>query len=184
VINGDISISELPISGDVFRKIQATGQLMDHDWGINIRLSTGEEKQMLINDLMARRETIPNSAYYQIWEALHSNDYKKAQVMLSKHTKIAEQVAHERALEVQKAQAEGNAIATERAEAAKSQTEQVKAQSKQSELNTKHALEEEANAIAHERAKELAILNHELNLKKDVAVVKANAEANKDNKVN
>lgn len=162
-LNGDI---ELENNKDTV----LTKQLLKMDWSTKVLVNTLQTKEMLIQDLLSKRELVPNDAFYIIHAAIEDGDLKKAQVLMSKFTAKAEDIAHQRQIEIQKAGGEANAqaaIATEEASTKRLEREyELKG-----ELEVvKGKIAEEKAQKDHIRAKELSAQNHKENFNKDVTV--------------
>lgn len=145
-----------------------TKDLFKLDWNVKVLVDTLQTKEMLTQDLLARRDAIPDEAFYQVFNALKDGDLKKAQILLSKFSAKAKEQEHQRQIEVQQAVSAGNkeaAIATEQAAIKRAERENEL----KKDLETYLAgLEEEKAKKDHARAKELIEIEAKNSFNKDV----------------
>lgn len=174
VIDGDIKLGHLPISPEIFRAVTATENLRNHEWNIIVEVDTTENKELLIQDLMQRKEMIPPDAYFTIWNVIQAGDYKKAQYLLVKYGAKAAEAQHQRQMQLAQATAMANGEATKAAEQAKANTVTVEANAKIQVATAQ--LELDKQRLKEEHALELQRLEreYELSTKKELKVVEAN----------
>jgi hypothetical protein len=122
VLRGEITVDNLPVADQMFKNIKITEELHNRDMGIYISMETVEDRQILLQDLMSKKDFIGTDIYYVVYNAIRDGDVKKAQLILAKHTQDAEEKAHAKQMQLVKAQTEGNAQAAIEAEKAKQQT--------------------------------------------------------------
>ena len=118
VLNGDITVDSLPVAQGMFKNIKLTSELYDYTMGVYITVDSRDDRDLLLQDLMSKRDFIPNDIYYVIYNCIRDWDIKKAQLILAKHTQDAQMEAHKRQMDIVTAQNEGNAIAARAGEEA------------------------------------------------------------------
>ncbi len=176
IVEKEVDFGALPISPGVIKTVKLGEEIAKYDWGIYVRLETMENRQMLIQNLMDRREMIPEDVFFSIWNSIQSGDYKKAQYVLSKASRKAKREEYERNMQIAGATANANAQAAAAAEQAKQQTLVV-------EFGQKKQLEEFLFKLESQKSKEdferrITELREksELDKQRELAVVKANNE--------
>lgn len=127
LINGDIDLGYIPLLQDYSRTIKLTKDMAKHDWAVYVEIETGEMLNILLQDVVQRRETIPPDAYFMIIRAIEDGDFLKAQYLLASSTERAAKMAHQRQMELVQAQTQGNQQAVEQASQAQAQLLQLKA---------------------------------------------------------
>lgn len=163
VLNGDIMVGNE-------KKTILTKELFHRDWNVSIRIDNARSRDILLQDLVQNKASIPPEGYYEIYNTIMNGDLKKAQILLTKATAMAKELEHQRMLEIQKAQAQGNmeaGIATEKEKANTSVVEMSNAM-KLEEFKAKLAEEKAKND--QKRAIEMERLRADLSYKKDVTI--------------
>lgn len=134
VLAGDVDYNKLPISGTIIEQAKLTKEMFYRDWNIFVKVDDSMTKDMLLQDLMSKKEIIPSEVYYQIFMSIQQHDLKRAQVVLSRFVDQSKKEEHQRMLEIQKAQAEGNAMAAKATQEAEMFTEEAKSKFKKEEM--------------------------------------------------
>lgn len=163
VLDGDIVVGNQ-------KKTKLTRDLFHRDWNVKVLVDRTQTKEMLLQDLMMMRDQIPSEAYYEIYNAISQHDLKKAQILLSKNSAKAQELAHQRQIEVQTAQAEGNARAGVAVENAKAEAAMAAQAAKEAELMLQAKLDEEKAKEDHKRKLEIIREQSKLSYEKDMAV--------------
>lgn len=163
VLNGDIVVGNE-------KKTTLTKELFYKDWNVKVLIDSADSKELLLQDLFSKKEQIPDEIFYEIYNTIQQFDIKKAQILLAKHSARAKEMEHQRVIEVQKVQAEGNAQA---AIAAQEAIDKGKEKEYSLKLNFEREMakiKEEMAQKDHKRQLELEREKAKLNFNKDVTV--------------
>jgi hypothetical protein len=93
---------------------------------VDVEIETQEMKNMLMQNLMERKDTIPPESYIAVLRAIDQGDLTKAQVIMLLAISRAQQQAHQRQIEIQQSVAKGNAEAGVAVEEARMNTENAR----------------------------------------------------------
>jgi len=131
VLNGDIDIRYTPIGQDVYNMAKLDKRIMDHEFGIRIKLlPSDDEKNQLLMILNESRMSgqLGMDDYFQLERMVKAGQIDMAQLYAAKA--IAEREARMQEMEIQrmKQNAEANTMAAQAAEQAKQQTLMAEAQ--------------------------------------------------------
>lgn len=168
VLAGDITVGNE-------KKTTLTKELFERKWNVKVKLESSKMKEMLLQDLISNKMAVPEEAYYEIYNAIMQGDLRKAQIMLTKAVGRSKEMEHQRMIEVQKAQAEGNMQAGIATEQERAKTEVAKMNAEKELEAFKADLAEKKAKEDHKRAKEMAELNAKLNFSKDVTIASIQA---------
>lgn len=127
LLDGDIDLGYIPLLQDYSRTIKLSRDMAKHDWVIYVEIETGDMLNLLLQDVMQRRDSIPADAYFLIIRAIEDGDFLKAQYLLASSTERAAKIAHQRQMELVQAQTQGNQEAAQQAAQAQAQLLQLKA---------------------------------------------------------
>lgn len=123
LLHGDITYDNLPTASGTMKVAKLAKELAFHDWNIFVRVDTTGTKDLLVQDLMSKKDFIAPDVYYIILNCITQNDLVKAQVLLGRHINKAKEEEHRKMLEIQQAQASGNQQAAVAGEEARMKTE-------------------------------------------------------------
>ena len=164
----------LVLKGDIVvgneKKTKLTKDLFYRKWNVKVSIENARSKEILLADLAQNKGIIPDEAYYEIYNAIMQGDLKKSQILLTKASARSKDMEHQRMLEVQKAQADGNREAGVAVEKEKANTLNVELNNAKELEAFKFELTEKGKQEDHKRAKEMAKLNHDLDYNKDVTI--------------
>ena len=90
---------------------------------VDVEIETQEMKNMLMQNLMERKDTIPPESYIAVLRCIDQGDLTKAQVIMLLAISRAQQQAHQRQIEIQQSVAKGNEEAGVAVEQARMNTE-------------------------------------------------------------
>lgn len=163
VLAGDVSL-------ETKKDTILTRDLFKMDWSVKVLVDTLETKEVLMQDLLSKREMIPDEAFYQVYAAIKDGDLKRAQILLAKFSAKSKEQEHQRQMEIQQAVSRGNAeaaIAQEQASMKRSELEhelEIKLQ------EFKSGLEEEQKKRDHTRDLEKIREQAKFNYQKDTTI--------------
>lgn len=176
LIDGEIELGLLPISENTIRAIKLDQSILSHEWGIMVEVDTTQNRDFLLQEL-SKRTGIPDDGYFLIWNTIQSGDYKKAQYLLTKYTRKAMELEHQRQIELAQAASMGSAQAAQASEQAKATTIQLQHKLNMDMEILKHRLQMEAQTLT--QGSELMRIEKKAEKDKEtgVAVVKANQKS-------
>lgn len=163
VLSGDITIRNK-------RKFTLTKDLFMRDWNVRVLVDKTKTKEMLLQDLMQMKGQIPSEAYYEIYNAINQHDLRKAQILIAKYSAKAEEIAHQRQLEIQTAQAEGNKAAGIATEQAREKSAITSSEMKQKEMLLQEQIDERKAKADFERKKKLIEIEGKFAYQKDTTI--------------
>lgn len=174
LIDGDIDLGYVPVLQDYSRTIKLTKEMAKYDWHISVEIETGEMLQLLIQDIMQRKDMIPPDSYFLILRAIEDGDILKAQYMLAVSVDKAQKQAHQRQMELVQAQTQGNQQAAQMNSQAQAQLLQMKAEVEAQMKQIDAALQAERDKALHEQTKELEQLKGSMKFETSVASIREN----------
>jgi len=151
VLNGDVKVKYQPFNENIVKTAQLGKNLTLHEMGIMLNiLPDSAKRQNMILGLNQQREAqlITIDVYYILLNMIEQGDLKKAQLYLSKAVQKREKENHQRALEVQTAQAKANGEAGVEVEKSKQQTMTI-----EYDLKTQYMIAEYKEKMRIERMK-------------------------------
>ncbi len=134
LLHGDVTYDNLPTSAGTLKNARLAKELAFYDWNIFVKVDDTATKDMLMQDLMTKRDLIPSEVYYIVLSCIQQGDYKKAQVIISRQADSAKKLAHQQQMEIQTAVANGNKEAAIAGEEAKKSTIMAQNQGKLLEI--------------------------------------------------
>jgi hypothetical protein len=171
----DVVSREYAVNHDfLIRVMQYGDDILRYEWNIEVKVETTERRNMIIQDLMSRKELLDEQSYFSIWDMILDGDYAKAKYFLAKYSAKAKAIAHQRQVEVAQSAARATAEANIQTEQAKIQTLQVEYGLKAELLTLEARLASQSSAEDHALEIEKIREDYNLSLQKELAVVKAN----------
>lgn len=156
--------------------VSAGRDFATEEFVVDVQIETQEMKNLLMQSLMERKDTIPPESYISVMRTIDQGDLTKAQVIMLLAISRAQQQAHQRQIEIQQSVAKGNAEAGVAVEEARMNTENARItaeiQSKIAELQAefdfyvkKHPyeleLQEKKMAMQHSQALDVVNANNQ-----------------------
>jgi hypothetical protein len=104
--------------------VSAGRDFATEEFVVDVQIETQEMKNMLLQNLMERKDTIPPEAFIAVLRSIEQGDLTKAQVTMLLAINRAQQQAHQRQIEIQQAVAKGQADAGVAVEQARMSTDE------------------------------------------------------------
>jgi len=144
--------------------VSAGRDFAKEEFVVDVQIETQEMKNMLLQNLMERKDTIPPEAFIQVLRSIEQGDLTKAQVVMLLAINRAQQQAHQRQIEIQQSVAKGNAEAGVAVEGARMNTEKeriaAEAQAKMAEMDADFQLYLKKFPYEMQMAEKKAAMNH------------------------
>lgn len=167
-------LNSLPISDYTVGIIQSGVELLKYNLSIQVDVNDKSYFDMLMQDLMSKKDQFPVEAYFTIFNAINGGDLKKAEYYLIKYSEMVSKLNHKRQLEVADATAKANQRASQEIELIKRETARSQADVKTQLEIIKAELAEERAEKDHQRKMEEIRLDHQLTKESSIAVTAAN----------
>lgn len=167
-------LGQLPMSDGVYKSVMLTEELVDRDWNIEITLETGEDRQVLAQELASKRDLLSPDHFFIVYNSIKQGDIRKAERLLIKFVKKAQEREHQKNLEIQQAVAQASSQAAQVSEQAKANTIQIKNQADLKLLAAKSEIEEDRAKRDHQRALDFEEIKSRNDLDKGVQITREN----------
>ena len=166
-------MGKLPIGNTMSRAVVLDKGLSKYDWGISVEVGSRDAHQMLLQYLFSKQEVIPPESFFAVQNAVMAGDIKLAQYLLAKFVHKANELNHQRQMEIAKATSMGNAEAAKATEEAKVKTimTEVEAHKAKAEADSVYRYEE----IKKQHQNKLQEIALQKKLDKETAVAAASA---------
>lgn len=174
LLDGDIDLGYIPLLQDYSRTIKLTKDMAKHDWAIYVEIETGDMLNLLLQDVMQRRDSIPPDSYFLIIRAIEDGDFLKAQYLLASSTERAAKMAHQRQMELVQAQTQGNQEAAQQAAQAQAQLLQLKASIEAQMKEMEARMTAQRDQKLHDYEKEIISEEGAMKYQTSVATVREN----------
>lgn len=171
---GTIDMGFLPINQAYGRVVEIGPEMLRYDLGLKIEIADAQYFQFLMQDLMSKRDTLGPESYFAVFNALQDKDLKKAEYLLIKFTKQAQEIAHQRQMELVQAQAASNAQAGVAVEQERQKFEVAKLEKELAMMREGAKLDEEKAITAHQRNLETIATKAEADSRGNLKVVREN----------
>jgi hypothetical protein len=171
---GKYQLGILPVLGGTSKIVEIGPELLNHDFNIEINVIDNDQYQMLIQDLMSKKELIPVEGYFAVLNALTNGDFKKAELYLIEFTNQVKKIEHERQLQLTEHNAKANQAAAMEAEKMRQETLQLEIQLKSQILQLESQLKEGQASRDHVRKLEIIKLTEALKARTAAAVTSIN----------
>ncbi len=106
--------------------VSAGRDFATEEFVVDVQIETQDMKNLLMQSLMERKDTIPPESYILVMRTIEQGDLTKAQVVMLLAISRAQQQAHQRQIEIQQAVAKGNAESGVAVEQARMNTENAR----------------------------------------------------------
>lgn len=173
VLMGMVDVGAMPMGG-LIKKVVLDERIREHSFNIMVTVHSQETKQMLMQYLMSRVDSLSADAYFTVLNCLISNDLKRAQFLLSKYVSVAQDRQHNQQIEIAQATAQGNAAASQATEEARANTIKVQGDIDLEKLKLEYSLEDKNNESQHKRKLVEIEATNALGEQREVSVVRAN----------
>lgn len=167
---------ELVVPGEVgsIRKVRLEGNYHNYDLFIGVKVESPERLQYLRQLLNTKLEKIPEESFFLIESAINDGDLRKAQFLMARFVKKANEQVKQDQIEIQSAVGKSNAQAAMQAEKAKQETEMFLNQMKKDYAVFEADIKERAADEQLRRDKEKKRDEIEFTKEKELEIVRAN----------
>ena len=171
---GRFQLGVLPMNNNLSKIVQIGPELLNHDFHIEINVVDNDQYQLLMQDLLQKKEMLPAEGYFAVWNAIQNGDFKKAEMYLIEFSAQVKQIEHQKQLQIQEHNAKANQAAAMEAEKARQQTLQLEIQLKTELMQVEAAVQEEGKKMDHVRELEKIRLMEQLRFKTSTSVTSIN----------